>query len=554
VCGTPIHCGGALPALLARAVDEELDAAARSLTQLDGGFAALLWDAASERLAVVTDFIGFQPLYVAGRRDGSGVLVATEQTGILASGLVDLAPDPAAWGGLVGFGHHLGDHTATTAVRRAAAGSVLVYDARRGAWSDEPPAIHGYWRWPTRSRHTSLAQVDTGAIVGTLAESVDGYREYGREGAVLMSGGFDSRLVACVLKRAGLAPPALIVGHPEEHDDADGRYAAAAARRLGLRCEVHRAAADFYATDAYRRYLRLIEGSNTSLGLFIARVAAFIRPEHGAVWEGVAPNAMQRLNRNPEHGGFATYLERACRRRGSREWQAASYVFAPGWAEEMHERLLETVRAESGRYADDEFGVFEFAVRNRTRNRLAANPYKVFADQVLPFTPGVTRAFFDRVYELSGAIRGLSELRVKVFRDHFPQALDVPFCSGGKLVHGSPRPGIAFQAERLRARLLQRWPVRHALEQAGVVRPFRFDLATPVREALAAVDLDDPRLDADAVRALRRGESADDPVRAQAREYLFYWHGWASTLPSPGPSPNRLPPAGAPSTAGAAAR
>jgi hypothetical protein len=542
VCGSPVHCGGQLPALLARAVDDELGAAARSLTQLDGGFAALLWDAAGERLAIVTDFVGFQPLYVARRRDGSGLLVATEQRGILASGLVDLAPDPAAWGALVGFGHHLGDHTSVAAVRRAPAGSVLVYHARAGAWSDDPPAARGYWRWPMRSRHTSLAQVDTGAIAGALAESVDGYRAYGQSGAVLMSGGFDSRLVACVVKRAGLAPTALIVGHPEEHDDADGRYAVAAARRLGLPYEVHQAAPDFYATEAYRRYVRLAEGSNTSLGLFIARVASFIRPEHGAVWEGVAPNAMQRLNRNPQHGGFAAYLARACRGRASREWQAASYLFSRRWADEMHQRLVETVRAEVARYADDEFGVFEFAVRNRTRNRLAANPYKVFAEQALPFTPGVTRAFFDRVYELSGAIRGLSELRVKVFREHFPEALDVPFCSGGKLLDGSPRPSVAFAAAQLRARVLRSWRVRSALERAGVLRPVAFDLSRVLRGALAAVDLDDPRLDADAVRSLRSGEGANDPVRAQAREYLFYWQTWSSTLPASVATAHRLPP------------
>jgi hypothetical protein len=315
----------------------------------------------------------------------------------------------------------------------------------------------------------------------------------------------------------------VIVRHQEEHDDADGRYAVEAVRRLGVEYEVHTPPRDFYASDAYRRYLQLSEIVNPSLGLFIARVSGAVHSAHRAVWEGLAPNAMQRSDRNPEHGGFDAYLPRAYKPRTSTAWQAVSRVFAPEWVDEMYGRFQDVLREEVARYPDNEFGVFEFSVRNRTRNRLGTNPFKVFGNDALAFTPGVTRTFYERVYELSGAVRGLTALRLKLFRDHFPAALTVPFCSGGKLLRAGPGFDAGIRWARVRGKALKNWYVRRSLERLGLYHPFDFDLETVQRELLADVDASDPRLNGDAVRSLLRGAPAT-PLDEMARERLFYWH------------------------------
>jgi len=258
------------------------------LTALDGAFAAVLWDAHRQRLIVVTDFLGLQPLYLA--QDEGRLLIASEIKGVAAA-MSKVEIDPEGWGAFVSMGHFLGDTTSAAAIRRVPAASILVFDAA-GRKVEE----RQYWRWPEVSRATP----DTGAIAAALQREIREYARYRAPGTVLLSGGFDSRLLLCLLARAGHAPAALSVAHPGERLDADSRYARAMAATLGVECRVEPPAADFYSSEAYLRYLADHEVANPSLGLFIARVAQSLRPEMGAVWEGVSPGYALAFPRIPK--------------------------------------------------------------------------------------------------------------------------------------------------------------------------------------------------------------------------------------------------------------
>jgi hypothetical protein len=515
VTGTPIACRGSLTQILDEAVAGDTRRATELLTELDGGFATLFWSAAERRLSVVTDAHGMQPLYVADVADG--LVMATDQKGVWASGAVDMTPDAAGWGAFLSFSHAVGDRTLVERVRRVEAGAVLEFDAATGRQSRR---LH--WQWPAPAPARTPAEVDTGPILAALTESVEAYRAYGQDGTVLMSGGFDSRLIVSLLDRAGFKPRALIVRHQDELGDADGRYAVRAVRRLGIPYEVQAPPPDYYSSAAYRRYLYLSEGSNTSLGLFIAQVPAYLAPERGAVWEGIAPPLMKTLARNPTNGGFEAFLAQACRGRGSREWQAAAAVFAPDWLAEMEEAFGRLLREEMAKYSDDEHGVTQFSARNRARFRLGTNPFKVYAASVLIFTPGLTRAFFDAVGGLSGRAKQGKALVLRLFRENFPDALSVPFCSGGKLI-AARGPDAEFGADVLLARLARSRYVRRAMRALGQ-RPFGFDLARARRELLETLDVEDPRLNGAAVGSLLATADDGNPLQEQAKLHLFYWH------------------------------
>ena len=534
VAGVPIQLAGdparALGDTLARALAAPLDDAEKLLTSLDGGFAAVRWCAASRRLLVVTDFMGFQPLHRATVGPDAPLLLATELKALAATGLVDTSPDPAAWGAFVGFGHAIGDQTLLAGVRRVSPGTAARWEPAAPSGS-RPIAERTHWRWPAPGAARAPEEVDTAPLVDALAASVTAYhRAWRRDGVVLLSGGFDSRLVLALLRRAGIPTRALVVRHPDELADADGRLAERTAGRLGVAVETHVPAADFYLGADYRRYLLRTELSNPSLGLFIARVAGAIAPAHGAVWEGIAPNAMQRLNRNPTHGGFDAYLANACQPRRAPVWRAMDAILDRDWVDACyaaHHAHLAELRA---RLRDDEFGVFEFAVRNRTRHRLAANPFAGFAHDALALTPGVTRRFFDVAYSLSGHALGKSAVRLKLWREHFPEWLAEPFCSGGGLYGRGRGEGVELGLLRLRARLGWRPGARRALDALlgdRGPRTFALDgveravLGAPLPAVVAGV----PRLRADATRVAEAAGATGlaPPVRAMARARLFYW-------------------------------
>jgi hypothetical protein len=526
VSGTPIHLGGSLTRLLSRAAELSSAEASRVLKQLDGAFAAIHWDAAAGRLTVVTDFLGMQPLYVA--REGGALVLATDLRGVAASAVVDLEPDPAAWGAFYTLGHAIGDLTFFKGVRRADAGAELSYDSRSGELERS-----SYWRWPEPAPSATLADVDTGAIVEALAQSVDGYRAYDASGVVLLSGGFDSRLVLHLLRRAEIPARALVVRHRDENDDADGRYAVRAAKLAGVEYDVCTPQRDFYGSPAYQRYLERSENANTSFGLFIAQVSAFIRPEMRAVWDGLAPQAMRKLS-YPVTGGFAPYVETLRRKAAARLRADAAEVFTGAWADAMYEGFLDALRAETARYPDDEFGVAEFSVRNRTRIRVASNPLRVYAMDVLPFTPGLTREFYGLVGRLGSETKGRDDLALKLFRDHFPEALRVPFCSGSRLATGGSGLSPGFRIAAVRAALWRSYYVRRALQRARVYTPFSFDLAPALSAMLRRVDAGDPYLKPGLAGEARPLDGL--ALTESAAHQLFYWQAAKAIAPGAVPA------------------
>ena len=407
--------------------------AARLLPRCDGAFIAAFWDDADRKLVIVTDFLGMKPLYMQRK---PGVLRLASETKAFAG-----APDLAAWGAFIAFGHTIGARTLMSGVERVPPASVLVYDP-----AADRLEITCHWRWPTERR-----RVDRSEMLDALRRSVRAYANAGPPGPVLLSGGFDSRLILYLLKDQGIPTSALIVSHAGELFDADGRFARAVARSSGTPFRFARPAADFFATQGYLDYLRASDAATPSLYLFIAQVAQFI--EEDAVWEGLVPGfALTPLRQPP--GGFAEYLRQECRGLDSPAWKAAFELFPDAIVREMHESLQADLRREIAEYPDDGFGVNQFIVRNRIRNRVAINPFKVFDNHCRVYTPGLTRDFIEMAAGIPHADKSDPRFYPDLLRDLSPRSLDVPIISGSKLRRGRGQLAFGVNAMLKRGELL----------------------------------------------------------------------------------------------------
>ena len=67
------------------------------------------------------------------------------------------------------------------------------------------------------------------------------------------------------------------------------------------------------------------------------------------------------------------------------------------------------------------------------RNRMGHNPLKVYANDVLCFTPGLTREFWTTAAAIPYSEKWDFNLYFRLFREQFPEALRTPFCSAGRL-------------------------------------------------------------------------------------------------------------------------
>jgi len=358
--------------------------AARSLAEQDGAFASIFWSDAERRLVVVTDFLGFKPLYMRRTR---GRLQLSSDTKAW-----DRPPDPAGWGAFVSFGHTIGDRTLLEGVKRVGAATVLVYDAETDQLTECV-----YWHWPRPARTPDIA-----GLVEALRDSATQYAARGGPGTLLLSGGFDSRLIACILAREGIPFQALGVSHADQYFDADGRFAGTFARRQGLRFRLVRSPRDFFSSEAYLDYLFDTDASTPSLYLFISQVAQFV--DATPVWEGLVPGYTLTTPHQPA-GGFAEYIRRECAARESTAWRDARSVFRQDFCEAMLEGFEADLGTDASRYPDNGNGVSEFIIRNRARNRTGINPLKVYEARTHAFLPGLTRAYVDLAGSVSESPR-----------------------------------------------------------------------------------------------------------------------------------------------------
>ena len=493
VDGTPLPWPAGVPA--------DWRAAARELRAHDGVFNLVFWDAAAGKLVICTDFLGLQPLYWS--RDPHGLRLCSETKAFQGE------PDLAAWGAYLALGNTLGDRTLTAGVERLPAASVIVVDVRtRQVETDR------YWSLDTLGPPPGVDEVFE-ALDDSMDKAIAAARG---EQVLLMSGGFDARLIACLLKRKGQDFRALTVSHYDVNLDVDGRFARAFADKLGFDCAYVVPDGDFFSSRDYLEYLFASDAEIPSLYLFISQLAQFV-PEGTTVWDGLLPDKALK-HHGGRRGGFDAYFAESMHRWEGRTWQSARNVFGEVTARAMWEEFKDDLREEIAGDSDDESGVQRFVLRNRGRNRVGPNPFKVFQRRAQPLTPGMTRAFFETAMSVPGEQKLDYRLYFDLYRRFLPNALTLPFTAGGTgLVRSrwwSPHYHgwrVAINAHNFlqkRPRLMGKLgldPGRHAFQRS------RFLDAS----VLAAEG--DPFLCDDFVAALRRA----DTVLAEELRLLFHW-------------------------------
>lgn len=179
---------------------------AACLEALQGMFAIALWDASAERLLLARDRLGVKPLYWAPVR--GGLLYASEPGAILASGLVEGRPDPAALAEYLTLQYVPPPRSGFAGIEKLAPGERLVYEAGEAR-------VERYWKLDfdhpeDLGEEEALERLD--ALLG----------EATRERLVadvplgaFLSGGIDSSLVVSYMAEAGGTVRTFSVDFPE---------------------------------------------------------------------------------------------------------------------------------------------------------------------------------------------------------------------------------------------------------------------------------------------------------------------------------------------------
>lgn len=233
----------------------------------------------ADALTATTDLIGSHPLHV--RRIGTRTYVATSAIALaLLEPTCDVDPESVAM--LLVYGQLLGTRTLFSGVEAIPAGTRWVIPRRerdrarqetRVAWTAPEERAE-----PPRRRAQRLLDAVTEAIRDTPDSP----------GALLLSGGLDSRLIAALATREGRALRAVTFG---ERGSADMTIARRVAAHIGLAHEVAPS-----TPEALVRTLdhsaALTDGSVSALHFQGVDVLPHLQREVGAEWNGFAGDAV----------------------------------------------------------------------------------------------------------------------------------------------------------------------------------------------------------------------------------------------------------------------
>lgn len=463
----------------------------------DGYFAAVGWSAAEKRLYVVGDFLGLQPLYY--QIDANSLRLATETKAF------PYTPDPAGWGAWMACQYVIGDRTLNRGVARLGVGSTVVIDADRPRW--EP---RRYWHWPQVAPQTP----DLDAVLEPLRRNLADYAAIVPDATVLVSGGFDSRLIVGLLAESGRHPPAMGMTHRNQNFDMDHSLAKKVASAAGLKLAVTNPADDFFSTRAYLDYVWANEGATPSLYLYISQLQQFLGGLPG-IWEGLIPAHTLRNVHQPA-GGFAAMRREEFLPEDHPYWQAAKQIMQPAFYGAMRNDFLALLDRTVAAHDDNDTGTWQLIVENRMRNRTGPNPAKVYAQKTTPLILGTSQALWQAVAPMPHDERNY-RFYLRLMDATFPKLARYPFDSAGELFVGRHARlwGIYYKAHQCFSNTMFARPKIAKLLSA---EPFVWP-ASRFLEAPAILDEDDPCLNMDALRALRRQGSLPKSIA----RLLFHW-------------------------------
>lgn len=460
-------------------------AGARDADPLDGYFAALAYDP-HEGLRAGADSLGRFPLYWYAA--GDVVLAGSSPELFRLHPSFRAGFDPAGLAGILLTNGLVGARTLWAGVRRLSPGAWLI--ARPGA----PPCEVPDWAPSISDRHFGLPfsrhlELYDAALDAAIRRQVP----RAPRPLLLLSGGLDSRTLAGVLGRQGIAPLAITHGQP---GDLEVRCATPVARRLGFEHRVSERDRSEFVADAALR-IRWEHGTNGFSGAGGWGSWRSLRPLGSRVVSGLCLDWVvggpSQAYRDFEFDSFFADLNR---------WGVAPPVLDRLLRREIFgdavRDLLGEMRARYERYSSHPFQrAWAFALQHRVRFHLSSFSWaeSFGAWPIVPATDlGIVALGSGLPLETVDGRR----LQVEHLRSHFPQLAALPLDRNSY----NTDPLLPSLAYRIRRR------VRHELRRFVPARTRGVERRRYYRQ----FDVNGPGW-----RAIRR---AVEPHRHLGREYF----------------------------------
>lgn len=416
--------------------------------KLNGAFVAAIWNPQARRLLIVNDHMGTRPLYYA-QHDGRLLFGAGART-VVADPSFERKVNTAAVIEMLSFDQLWGDHTLFEDVNLLPAASIMVYQDGRLCiepyWELQFPQTYEYHdedyyyeRWSALMRQ---------AVARQTCES--------EPGAVLLSGGLDSRNILAMMDHKRLPVQAFSLGQP---DCDDVRLAREVAASLKVEHRFFPLQPD-YLMHLAEEGVRLTDGMKNCMRMAVLGPLRDMAKQTRVFYKGLWGDTMHGLEVTPEL--LAPFEESTMARmlfhqRNSpfREEEHAQLFTEPFYRKvrgQAFESFLATRKRSHSTWAVDVNNHIGLQVDRRNPTMGA----EIVRNQAAVRTPLADKDFVEFVLTLPPGLRQDRTFYFSAFSRAFPELAKIPY-------EGTGLPLVeCFRELRIRADRQIRWRLRAA--------------------------------------------------------------------------------------------
>ncbi len=492
------------------------------LGQVNGVFAFAYVDVEKGSVTIGNDRYGYMPLYYY--YNGEVFAFASEAKALLQ--IVD--QKEIDWESLADFfyiGHMMGHKTLFQNIYVLNPGQVITYSKGK----IETRTYYDFTRAPVINE----TEVSTEKIATLFTEAVRKRILMNQPNTVLLSGGFDSRLILGAFHKLNVKPKLITLEHAEERRGADGALAQQIAQTLGLEVDFRRSRKNFFLSKECLEVFYILDGMIPTWELFIGEVYPELDNSLGRISEGLGLGSAL----GGAHQSDADIQENLRKFISNRRVNRflLRLILTPKQFQAMDRTFIRRLQNEIAAIPASENQFLHFILKHRIRRRIAVNPYQLYASKVEAVTPGTDIDLMEYVLTLPRNVRSNHRIYVEMLKKHFPFLTTIPIISGGSTYDFSnPEMKTSKKSttrlERISRRISKVWRFRKTFNkstQANRASIGGFNSAQLIIHILEKKNFDRPFYNKQLLRRLFASYRNGNPVYHKLFKLIFYielWH------------------------------
>jgi asparagine synthetase B (glutamine-hydrolysing) len=507
------------PQLLLRALSEEGE---QAVARLNGVFALAYHDPETGAVTVASDRYGWMPLYYYHE---PGLFVFASEVKAILCAIGPQQPDWESYADYFYIGHLMEDKTLVRGIRAIAPAEVFSY--RDGRLSGH--RYHDFTRTPISPAEDLSAREVADLFTGAV------YRKLDRDkpNTILLSGGFDSRLILGTLHRLQVKPQLVTIGYGQGNArDPDAEAASQIAAKLGMEWDYRHAAKHYLSSRDSLEAFYVRDGMVPTWPFSIGALYRELDPSMGVVWDGLALGMAIGASYD-SHAPVRTKLHNFAAGR-FRYRSLLKTILAQPYFHALDHNFKRRLRASLDTMPESENRFNFFVLKHRARRRLSVNAHQLWSAKAQPIAPVGDKEFLDHMLAIPSRLRMDRRLYAELYRREFPELTTAPVLSGksafdfqrdASLKASSWRTSLQKRAPATALPLL--WRTWNAYRRRRPRTRAQEEIAGMIIPILAAREFDRPIYNAPALRRLFAGYREGDGRLHDLFTVVFHvelWH------------------------------